>query len=244
MVRRKGKKKRKIEKKLLIVLLLVLFIINYSFLDNLVKNFLDESQSVFVERVIDGDTVDIGNNSVRLLGINTPERGEFYYGEAKKFLENLVLNKTVILEFTRERQDKYGRILAYIHLNGSNVNVKMVENGFANYYFYSEKDKYSDDLIDAWGICIDKGINLCEKSENQCAPCITIDSNSIKNSCDFSCNITGWLVKGEGREKFIFSEQILQPGADSKFALNLENSGGSLYLRDGKGKLVAWKQNK
>ena len=41
----------------------------------------------------------------------------------------------------------------------------MVENGFANYYFYSGKDKYSDDLLEAWNKCIQNDVNLCEKSE-------------------------------------------------------------------------------
>ena len=227
----------------IILLLVVLLIINYPFLDNLLKDFLDENQIAFVERVIDGDTIDIGNNSVRLLGINTPEREEFYYSEAKEFLEQEVLNKNITLEFAGERYDKYGRVLAYIFLNYTNVNVKMVENGFANYYFYSGKDRYSDDLLDAWNKCIENEVNLCKKSDSVCAPCINIISNSVVNSCPFSCNITGWQVRGEGREKFIFSEQILSPGANSRFALDLTNTGGSLFLRDEQGKLVDWKSS-
>ena len=132
-MKRERKIKKKVETKLLIALLVVLFIINYPFLNNLLKNFLDESQTAFAERVIDGDTIDIGNESVRLLGINTPERGEQGYEEAKEFLGQLVLGKNVTLEFVGERQDKYGRILAYVFLNNTNINVKMIENGFEQF---------------------------------------------------------------------------------------------------------------
>ena len=41
-----------------------------------------------VRRVIDGDTIVAESRSIRLLGINTPERGEEYYLEAKEFLED------------------------------------------------------------------------------------------------------------------------------------------------------------
>ena len=77
------KKKKQIF--LLVALIILLFGINYSFLDSAVINFLNEGENVIVERVIDGDTVIINNESVRLLGINSPERGEFYYEEAKNF---------------------------------------------------------------------------------------------------------------------------------------------------------------
>ena len=40
-----------------------------------------------VTRIIDGDTIEVGNNTVRLLGINSPEKGEIGYNEAKAFLQ-------------------------------------------------------------------------------------------------------------------------------------------------------------
>ncbi|MDZ4226836.1 MAG: thermonuclease family protein, partial [Candidatus Pacearchaeota archaeon] len=224
---------------ILVILVIVLFVINYPFLDNSLKNLLNEEEEVFVNRIIDGDTIEAENRneSIRLLGINTPERGDFLYGEARDFLEGEILGKNVTLEFTKDRYDKYDRTLAYVFLNGKNINLELVENGFANYYFYEGKDKYSDDLTDAWGKCIEKNVNLCEKSANICAPCIDINSYSITNSCSFSCDIDGWIIKGEGREKFVFNG-TLNPGMDFKFSLDLTNSGGSLFLRDEKGKLA------
>ena len=236
----KIKKGKRWEEKILIFAIFLLVVINYNFIDGQFKNLIGGSQEAFAERVIDGDTIDIGNESVRLLGINTPEKGDFFYNEAKIFLESMVLEKNVTLEFVGPRYDKYDRLLAYVFSDSKNVNVEMVENGFANYYFYEGKDMYSGDLVIAWNQCMQNKINLCEPSENSCASCIYLNSNSITNFCSESCNVSGWQVRGEGREKFVFVEQSIAPGEEAMFVLNLENSGGSVFLRDEEGKLVYW----
>ena len=228
--------------KILVVLIILLLALNYPILDDLLNKLLNTRQEVHVDRIIDGDTIESNRTSIRLLGINAPERGEFLYQESKDFLDNELLDQEATLEFIGDRYDKYHRLLAYVFLNNTNINVKMVENGFANYYFYSGKDKYSGALLDAWKTCIKNQINLCEPSDDMCASCINInDINSIINTCSFSCDITGWQVRGEGREKFIFSEQIISPGSSLNFALDLSNTGNSLFLRDEEGKLVEWK---
>ena len=74
---------------LLIVTLIILILFNYSFLDESLENFLIDYEEGVVDRVIDGDTIVINDTTIRMLGINTPERGERYYEEATEFLENL-----------------------------------------------------------------------------------------------------------------------------------------------------------
>ena len=226
---------------ILIILISLLILINYSLLDRALEKFFLDYEYGKVERVIDGDTIVIENKtSVRLLGINSPEKGEDYYAEAKKFLENNILNKTVNLKYGKERYDKYGRTLAYIFFNNKNINLKLIEEGFANYYFPSGKDQYYNEFKNAWENCIDKNINLCEKSENICAECVDIkDSNTIINICSFSCDITNWRIKEEGRNKFVFNK-TLQPNQEADFELDLTDFGKSLFLRDDKGGLVAW----
>ncbi|MBN1469407.1 MAG: thermonuclease family protein [Fusobacteriaceae bacterium] len=55
----------------------------------------------------------------------------------QEFLSNLILNKTVSLEYTSK--DKYGRYLGDIYLNKLWINTKMVDNGLAcNYPQYSK----------------------------------------------------------------------------------------------------------
>lgn len=251
---------------LLIGLVILLFIINYSFLDKALKEFLIDYETAIVKRVIDGDTFVIDNaTSVRLLGINTPERGEIYYKEAKDFLENFSLNKTVGLEFGKEKKDKYGRTLAYVIIDNKNINLELVKNGFANFYFPSGKDIYYEKFKKAWEICIKEEKNLCEKTKNKCAECIELKEFDYKNQiivfydkCDFDCELTGWGIKDEGRKKFIFPKFNLKKwkNVEIKVGEGKENetilfwkgeeyvwtkSGDSLFLRDKDGKLVLWK---
>ena len=249
---------------LLIFLILLILTINYSFIDKKLEDFLFDHETVIVERVIDGDTFVSGNNSIRLLGINSPERGEKYYDEAKEFLEREILNKTVRLEFGKEKYDRYKRILAYVYINRENINLKLVESGFANFYFPSGKDIHYDDFKNAWNECIKNNVNLCEKSKNICGECIELKEFDYKNqkvvlenNCNFSCDLTSWEIKDEGRKTFKFEDFILESfekveikvgeGENTKGILFWGDedyvwtkTGDSLFLRDEEGKLVLW----
>ena len=230
---------------ILAIISLALFIFYNPINGFLTKEF--QNQNVFhVERVIDGDTAVIGNNSVRFLGINAPEttKKEFYSEEAKNFLRNKIEGKNVTLEFTGDRTDKYKRTLAYILLGEENVNVEMVKNGYAYYYFYGGEDIYSKDLKNAWSDCLNKKINLCSPSTEACGQCVKIkNSKKIINDCSASCNISNWMIKGEGRAEFHFNQtadEYFGSGSEINFKINLANSGRSLYLRDKEGHLVDW----
>ncbi len=102
-----------------------------------------DSTTVQVTRVIDGNTIEVccvfGDRvTVRYVGIDTPEihhpmKGVERAGkEASEANRKLVDGKTVRMEFDVQQFDKYGRILAYVHLeDGSFVNAWLVEHGFA-----------------------------------------------------------------------------------------------------------------
>jgi len=214
-----------------------------------------------ISRVIDGDTIVANNYSIRLLGINAPEKGERFYFETKELLENLVLDKKVELEIYGK--DRYHRKLAYVYIDGINVNIELVKKGFANVYLL-DKRKYEKELKEAWKNCINENKNLCEKSKHKCANCIELKDFDYKNEeiifynrCNFDCNLDGWEIKDEGRKKFIFNEFILKGGKEIKIIKgggeDKENilfwkingyiwtdSGDTLFLRDNKGKLVLY----
>ena len=227
---------------ILIFLFLAIISLNYSPVDKYLEQTFSVRTSVFIERIIDGDTIESDIGNIRLLGINTPERGEKYYNEARDFLKKKIENKTVELEFTGETHDKYRRVLAYVFLENKNINTELVENGFANYYFYGGKDRYSNLLEEAWNKCINNKINLCEPSINQCSKCIVLENiDVLKNECDFDCNITGWKIKGEGRNNTIFSE-TLNNREKTNFDIELMDSEDTIFLWDDEGKLVFWHQ--
>lgn len=250
---------------LLIVLILLFLAINYSWIDGfLVKTFENaDKKEVVVQRVIDGDTIVVDNDThVRLFGINTPEKGEKYYNEAKNFLENLISNKTIFIKSFGK--DKYYRELGVIFLDNENINSKIVENGFANVYILNDKS-YEEEFRKAWEKCIASGKNLCEKSQDKCANCIEMKNIDFKkqevdfyNKCDFDCNLTKWSIKDEGRKNFYFPNLILRKNqevkiivgnyTDSENVLFWKNeeyvwteTGDTLFLRDANGKLVLWK---
>ena len=95
----------------------------------------------FVTKVIDGDTLVLNTTEhVRLSGINTPEKGECYYQEAKDALTNLTFHKDVYVERDISNKDKYGRILRYIFVDGMAVNEFLVREGYAKVF-----DRYAND---------------------------------------------------------------------------------------------------
>lgn len=102
-----------------------------------------------ITKVIDGDTVIAEGESIRLLGIDTDERGYPCYAAAKARLEELVLGKEVRLEADAEDKDKYGRYLRFIFVNDTNVNLLMVAEGFAIARFSPENTLYKEEILAA-----------------------------------------------------------------------------------------------
>jgi micrococcal nuclease len=250
--------------KVLIVMLILLVLINYSFLDKKITGYLILGETGFVERIIDGDTIVINGNSTRLLGVNTPEKGEKYSEDAKEYLEEEILNKTVVLKFTEQRKDLYNRDLAYVFINNKNINLELVRRGFANFYFPSKKDAYYLEFKSAWDECLNSNINLCKKSTHKCAECIVLEEFDYKsekiilyNKCNFDCNLDSWMIKDEGRKNYIFSKIVLNQNNRITIKTgkgeNTENilywnhksyiwtkTGDTLFLRDNNGELVLW----
>lgn len=102
----------------------------------------------YVDRVVDGDTVDVTVDlgfdilhkvRVRLEGINTPEirtkdiREKAAGIAATDFLDQLLQNATD-LTITTEKTGKYGRYIGTLWDNGHSINETMVTEGYAERY--------------------------------------------------------------------------------------------------------------
>ena len=96
-----------------------------------------------VHHVVDGDTIRVtGGGIVRLIGVDTPERGECGYAEAKAITTQLVLNKDVTLEAgAKSDTDKYGRFLRYVNVDGYDVGLTLIRYGYAKAR-YDSRDGY------------------------------------------------------------------------------------------------------
>jgi len=89
--------------------------------------------------IIDGDTFeDAKGETVRLLGIDTPERGQPFYLVATEMLDSLLNGRSLRYEFDFRRRGPHGRLLAYVFADSQFVNGELVRTGMASVYIYSD----------------------------------------------------------------------------------------------------------
>jgi len=85
-----------------------------------------------VTHIVDGDTFDIASGErIRMIGIDTPERGEFFYKEASVRLGELIDGKEVVLINDISKTDRYGRLLKHVYYGDVWINKQMIDEGFA-----------------------------------------------------------------------------------------------------------------
>src|SRR5690349_739041 len=93
-----------------------------------------------VVKTVDGDTVDVQVSPsrverVRLLGIDTPETKDprkpvqCYGPEASAYTHQRLFGRAVRLETDAEVHDKYGRLLAYIYVDGARFDDELLRLG-------------------------------------------------------------------------------------------------------------------
>lgn len=106
--------------------------------------------TILVTQVIDGDTVEtVGGTRVRYIGVDTPEPGQCLGDQASQANTSLVENQKVRLEMDIEKQDKYGRTLAYVWVGETLVNEELVKQGFATVTTYAPNVKYVERFLSA-----------------------------------------------------------------------------------------------
>jgi len=112
--------------------------------------------AITITKVYDGDTITLSTGErVRFLQIDTPELSpaECFGNEARNALVSL-LNApgqlTLKTDPKLDKVDRYGRILRYVFIGKTNINLKLVEIGAAAPYFYKgDKGQYSTQILKA-----------------------------------------------------------------------------------------------
>ena len=107
-----------------------------------------------LERVVDGDTIDVRmgetRERVRLIGIDTPERGEPGAAEATARLGALLADRPLYLEADTTDRDRYERLLRYVWTPEADgwtlVNRTLVAEGLARVYLIPPDERYAEQL--------------------------------------------------------------------------------------------------
>ncbi|MDS9997439.1 thermonuclease family protein [Bacillus atrophaeus] len=150
-----------------------------------------ELVDVTLDRAVDGDTIKVKYNgnvdTVRYLLVDTPESKKpdscvQPYGEdASKRNKELVSDGKLQMEFDKgDHRDKYGRLLAYVYVDGKSVQETLLKEGLARVaYVYEPNTKYIDQFkkdeqeaktekLSIWsknGYVTDRGFNGCVKEK-------------------------------------------------------------------------------
>lgn len=108
------------------------------------RRFVGTRTSATVTSVADGDTVNVSTTdgttlTVRLDGIDTPERGEPYSTQATRATRVMLLSKRVQLQGTDV--DRYGRLVARVVVDGVDSSLQLVRDGLACHF-----TRYSSDV--------------------------------------------------------------------------------------------------
>ena len=100
-----------------------------------------------VVSVSDGDTprvlVDDPQIMIRLGGIDAPESDQPFGQASKRYLAEAVAGQIVVVEF--EKKDRYGRVIGKVLLDGTDMNLRQVEAGYAWWYEYYKRDQSEAD---------------------------------------------------------------------------------------------------
>jgi micrococcal nuclease len=115
---------------------------------------LPDTATAEVTDIVDGDTIEVAyegsTEDVRYIGVDTPESVkpdtpvQCYALAASHFNERLVGGEQVRLVFDAERRDDFGRLLAYVYVDGTFVNAELVRRGFARTLEIAPNTRFAD----------------------------------------------------------------------------------------------------
>jgi endonuclease YncB( thermonuclease family) len=139
----------KLSKKNLLIAFILLICIAGAYLSTI--NAHEYEKTGYVTKVIDGDTIEISNQEekIRLWGVDTPELNTEKGQEVKENVTEQLLGKEVTLDIDDKKEhDHYGRTLAKVYLNGTDINQWLLTEKLARVMYIppSEFEMYTGGL--------------------------------------------------------------------------------------------------
>ncbi|HYY48052.1 MAG TPA: thermonuclease family protein [Thermoplasmata archaeon] len=106
-----------------------------------------------VEKIVDGDTLDIGGVRVRLALVNSPDIGEPGYSEATQFTAQTcpIGSRALVDEDDGQTGGSYGRMVALVYCGSVNLNAELLRTGHA--VLLADFCAVSEFARDGWAGC-------------------------------------------------------------------------------------------
>jgi micrococcal nuclease len=128
------------------------------------------AKGAVVARVIDGDTIALADGTrVRLVQIDTPEKGRECYGDEASAVTSRLLPPGTHVRIEQDpnldQVDRFNRKLAYVWRGDEDINLRLAEEGAAGVWFFDgRRGGHADELLEAaeqarvdrkglWGEC-------------------------------------------------------------------------------------------
>lgn len=183
-------------------------------------------KGVLVERVIDGDTIVIeGGERVRLLGIDTPEKGQHFFEDSTDFVKDLIEGKRIQLEKDTSEKDKYERLLRYVYVGDVFVNIELIKNSYATALIYPPDNKHEELFLQEEAKARQQGGGIWSFPQGDY--CLSIfyfhynakgnDNKNLndeyiifRNKCFHPLSLKGWTLQDKINTTFLFPDIAIE----------------------------------
>lgn len=150
----------------------------------------DSEEPATVLEVVDGDTLrvrleDGTVESVRLIGIDAPERGDALSVRAATALAQLVAGRRIAMTRDVSERDRFGRLLRYVWVGDTLVNAELVRRGWAEARRYPPDVMLAPLLEQAQAEAVRDGAGMWEDAEPP-APITTLAEGDAEAACDLA----------------------------------------------------------
>ncbi len=204
---------------------------------------------------IDGDTVLLeGGRKVRYLGINAPDRGDPFFDRATAGNDRLIRGQEVRLEFDAVTEDRYGRLLAYVYVGETLINLRLLREGLAHLFTLPPNTRYYDLFFAAqeeartekkglWGPRGMRGpvkiTHIEVASRRRDRGCCPEEYIRIANISPDPVELQGYALTTKSGLRYTFPPLVVKPG----YILTL-HSGPGLDYPAGDAPLLFWGQKR
>ncbi len=227
-----------------------------------------------VTRHVDGDTFEVAiadpprgmraAERVRLMGIDTPERDEPLFAEARAHVERRAGAGPVYLAFDFRRRDQFDRLLAFVYLpDGTLLNAELLETGLAVVYRGDDLMYFLPEFEELEREARSRQLGVWEGRAGSGVIIVAIANHSrdehvlLRNDGDAAVDVSGWrILDDDGDGVMIPARVVLAPGDSLAVGSGTgcvdthhpcrqlstkniwSNSGDVAELRDGRGTVV------